>query len=168
MGWKESDIPRDVLRKLLEADAANNPPAKEPKAKKFVHPCCFRIEAAERLVVFVAVETKNETNERQWKAKNRRAGAAWKAVREAIGGQLGLLEPFARAYASDKALRVTFTRLGGRRLDQLCNLGAACKGVEDAIAYLLGADDGDPRWDARAEQEPGELVGVRIEVEIKE
>lgn len=119
-----------------------------------------------RITIMIAVETKAEVNQRAWKAKNRRAGEAWRRTREAIGPHLGALEPFARHYADGGALRVGFVRLGGRRLDVMSNLGSALKGVEDAVAYLLGASDGSPQWHAAAGQEPGGgLVGVRVTVE---
>lgn len=136
------------------------------KLPDFVDPSVRLSPDGSKLILMVAVETKNETNERKWKSKNRRAGAAWNAVRKSLGPRLSLLEPFAVAYAAGKALKITFVRLGGRRLDQMSNLGAALKGCEDAIAYLLGANDGDPKWHAVAEQDTVGLTGVRIEVEI--
>lgn len=118
------------------------------------------------LTLFVAVETKNETNERQWKAKSRRAGAQWNAVRKAVGPHLVMLVPLAEHLAQGGAVRARFTRLGGRHLDQLANLGAAFKGVEDAVCFLLGIDDRSPQWHPVAEQEPGSgPVGVRVEIE---
>lgn len=116
----------------------------------------------------VPIETINETNSRAaWQAKNRRAGAAWVAVRKAIGVHLSLLEPFAKEYASNGALRVRFTRLGGRKLDR-SNLSPACKGVEDAIAYCLGANDGDPRWHPDWDQDTSwDGVGVRVEISVE-
>lgn len=118
-----------------------------------------------RVTILIAHATKNELNQRAWKAKNRRAGEAWRRVREAIGPHLGALEQYARHYAQGGALRVTFTRLGGRHLDQLCNLGGALKGVEDAVCYLLGADDGNPQWHPIPAQECGGPVGVRVDIE---
>lgn len=118
------------------------------------------------LTMFVAVETKNETNERQWKAKSRRAGAQWMAVRKAIGPHLGLLAPFAEHLAQGGAVRAKFVRLGQRKLDALANLGASFKGVEDAICFMLGIDDGSCQWHPVAEQENGPQVGIRIELEI--
>lgn len=115
------------------------------------------------LVITAAVETKNETNERVWRAKHRRAGAAWTAVRKAIGPRLDMLAPFAVHLAIDKPLRVKFIRLGGRKLDR-SGIPAACKGVEDAVAWVLGIDDGSPLWRPDWDQEIGGATGVRIEV----
>ena len=140
------------------------PPAREPKPKEFVEPGI--VIEPHRLVILVDVETTNETNARDWRARSRRSGQAWKRTRNAIGVHLGALEPFARVYASGGALKVKFTRLGGRHLDQMANLGASMKGVEDAMAYLLGADDGDPRWHAIAQQKPGGPMGVEVVLEV--
>jgi hypothetical protein len=118
-----------------------------------------------RVTLLVAVETKSEMNQRAWRARNRRMGAAWKAARVALGVHLGALEPFARAYASGDGLWVKFVRLGGRSID-ISNIAGATKGVEDAVAYLLGADDGDPRWHPSWDREPGGPVGVRVEIQI--
>lgn len=75
------------------------------------------------------------------------------------------LEHLSRSYHEGHSLRIKFVRLGGRKLDR-SGIAAACKGVEDAVAYLLGADDGDPRWKPEWDQEVGGLVGVRVEIEV--
>ena len=43
---------------------------------------------------------------------------------------------------------------------------AALKGVEDAMEYLLNANDGDPRWHAIAQQKPGGPMGVEVVLEV--
>lgn len=163
MSIRERDLPPDVLRAILERCPQNADAPVEPKAKEFVTPGVAIVGG--KLVIMVAVETKNEGNARQWKARNRRAGAAWKAVREAIGSRLALLEPFMDHLAANGAIRATFTRLGGRKLDVMANLGSSLKGIEDAVCYLLGIDDRDPRWVPVPAQEPGGAIGVRIEIE---
>ncbi len=115
------------------------------------------------LIIMVPFASKSESNLREWKGRSRRSGQAWKAVRLAVGRHLDLLFSAAGHYADDGALMVRFTRHGSRRMDK-SNLNAAMKGVEDAIAYLLGADDGDPRWHSSFDQIPGGSVGVRIEI----
>lgn len=171
MGMK---LPADIEAKILATpgvkfygqeqavEVAEKP--RKMKPKELVEPGIAWIGRA--LVLIVAVETKNEINQRAWQGRNRRAGAAWMAVRKAVGGNLATIGGFALHFANGNPLRVTFTRLGGLKLDQMVNLGAALKGCEDAIAYLLGADDGSPLWIANAKQEPGGLVGVRIEIEL--
>jgi hypothetical protein len=46
------------------------------------------------------------------------------------------------------------------------NLPTAIKATEDALAFLMGACDGDPRWRSEFAQEPGGAFGVRIELEV--
>ena len=160
---REKDLPPDVLAKVL----AHEPKAKKHRKQKpaeMVLPELTRTHDF-RVIINVAIETKNELNQRAWKAKNRRAGEAWRRVREAVGWRIARLGPLAEEYDSGASLRVKFTRLGGRKLDK-SGLAAACKGVEDAVAYLLGADDGDRRWLPEWEQEVGGLVGVRVEIEV--
>jgi len=116
------------------------------------------------LVIMVAVDTVSEINHRQWQARNRRTGQSWMAVRRAVGPYLDMLARFSRLYHDGNRLQVTFTRLG--RLADLSNTASAVKGVEDAVAYLLGADDGDERWVPRFEREKSVECGVRVEIEV--
>ena len=118
------------------------------------------------LTIVCAVETFSEINGRDWRERSKRTKAARIAVRSAIAHRLDLLHTYSRHYTAGGTLKVTFTRLGGKKLDRMANLGTALKGVEDAFAYLLFASDGDARWRATAEQEPGGEVGVRITVEM--
>jgi hypothetical protein len=111
------------------------------------------------------VKAVGEVNARDWKARSRRTDAAWSAVSRTLGRHLSLLAPFADAYHGDMALRILFTRLGGRRMDR-SNLPTAIKATEDALAFMMGACDGDPRWRSEFAQEPGGVVGVRIELEV--
>lgn len=157
-------VDKELERRLLEMCRPTTVTPEREQKPTLVEPG-IAIEPT-RLTILVAHATKNELNERKWRAKNRRAGEAWRRVREAIGPHLGSLEPYARHYAQGGALRVTFTRLGGRHLDQLCNLGGALKGVEDAVAFILGADDRDPRWHPAADQVCGGPVGVKVVLEV--
>lgn len=164
MGIRASDLPRDVLRAIYERCPEAKATVERDEVRTMVEPSIAIVDG--KLVLMVAVETKNETNQRIWKAKNRRAGAAWRAVRGAIGSNLALLEPFTRHLAVNGSLRATFTRLGGRHLDVLANLGASFKGVEDAICYLLGLDDRDSRWHPiPAQDTEHDGVGVMVEIE---
>jgi hypothetical protein len=140
-------------------------PAPAPKAKpELVEPSV--ILAGGKLTAEIPVETVSEINDRKWKARSRRTGKAWKAVSRTICPHLILLASFAAAYHRGQALRIVFTRLGGKRLDR-SNLPTALKATEDSVAYLLGADDGDPRWRAAWEQQPGGAVGVRVEITVE-
>ena len=82
-------------------------------------------------------------------------GPIGESVRNAAGN--------AGKQASLPSIRVI--RLGGRGLD-VGTLWRACKPVEDAIAVLLGCDDGWAAWKTAfsVDQEPGPLWGCRIEL----
>jgi hypothetical protein len=109
------------------------------------------------------IETASEANGREWRKRSNRTQAARKVVSEAFGRSLVWVAAFADHFHRGGGLRVVFIRLGGRQLDR-SNLPVALKATEDAVALMLGADDGDPRWRAEWHQEPGGAVGVRIEL----
>jgi len=111
----------------------------------------------------IPLVTSSEINGRDWEARSRRSNAAWKAVSQALGPHLRDLAPIAESYHSGETITIRLTRIGGRKLDR-SNLPTALKATEDAVAFLIGADDGDPRWQAEWDQEPGGPMGVRIEV----
>jgi hypothetical protein len=116
-------------------------------------------------VWLIPYEACSEANQRVWQGRNRRAGAAWRAVRAAVS--LASLVPFEVALNFGEVVRAKFVRLGGRRLDRLVNLPSSLKGVEDAVAYLLGIDDGSPQWAPECAQEPGDgPLGVRVVLEV--
>lgn len=111
--------------------------------------------------------TKSEANQGgNWKGKSKRTKDARRQVSLLCGPKLRKLARFAEHYHAGGILRAKFTRLGGRKLDRMANLGAALKATEDAICLMLGVDDGDPRWVAVSEQEPDGAVGVRIEITL--
>jgi hypothetical protein len=116
---------------------------------------------------WVPLVTASEANARNWKERSARTHAARRAVSRVLGPHLRALADFSEHYHAGGALRVVFTRLGGRRLDR-SNLGNALKATEDAVCLVLGCDDGDPRWVSSFEQEPGGKVGVRVELEALE
>jgi hypothetical protein len=114
--------------------------------------------------VFVAAfEARPEANLRAWRGRHARAGAAWRAVREAVGPLSNLLM-FEWWLSKGRPVRARFVRLGGKRLDPMVNLPSAVKGVEDAVCFLLGIGDESPLWVPSCDQEPGDLCGVRIEL----
>lgn len=110
------------------------------------------------------IVTASESNLREWRKRSSRTGAARRAVSLAFGPALVWVAAFALHYHQGGALRVALTRLGGRQLDR-SNLPAALKATEDAVALMLGADDGDPRWRAEWHQRPSGPVGVVVELE---
>lgn len=135
---------------------------KERKPKPLVTPLTVNRPDG-TLVYVIPLETVGEANQRQWQARNRRAGAAWKAVRAVV--RLDDLAPYAERLQAGGSVAIRFVRLGGRELDPMVNLPSAMKGVEDAFAYLLGVDDRSPLWRPSCGQEAGERVGVRVEIE---
>lgn len=108
------------------------------------------------------IETASEANGRDWRKRSARTKQARDVVSKAFGPVP--LDDYRRWYHEErKPLRLTFTRLATRKLDEF-NLGPALKATEDAVALMFGANDGDPRWMATAKQEVGKLVGVRVEI----
>ena len=83
---------------------------------------------------------------------------------KAFGPHLAYVAPFAVTFHSGKIVRPHFTRIGGRSLDKGVNLPSSLKAVEDAVAWVMGADDGSPNWSASFAQEPGPAYGVRVEL----
>lgn len=119
----------------------------------------------ESLVALLPVVTRSEANESKWVKKMSRKLSTKRAVRETLGPHHDKLSPFALAYHAGRALRIVFTRLGGKRLDR-GNISVSLKAVEDCLEGALLANDGDPRWRAEYKQEPGGAVGVRIELSV--
>lgn len=119
------------------------------------------------LAFMVPLKTVSETNERgQWHKKAHRTGNTRRIVSRVLGKRLRYLVPFAEAFHAGRVVCVTLTRYGGQGLDRLANLGAALKAVEDAVAIMLGADDGAGNWKAVPEQKPGGPYGVLIELAL--
>jgi hypothetical protein len=173
MSIRKSDLPpgmfEDLMRQAQEVYPTGTQILEEQRGIReeapFVQAGVAVFDGGTLLFATIPFRSASEANGRDWRARSRRSGEAWKAVSRTLGPHLGLLASFAEAYHADKGLMIKFVRLGGRKMDK-SNLPAAMKGVEDALAFMLGADDGDPRWHTDFDQEPGGLVGVRIEVEI--
>lgn len=144
------------------------PPATEPP--KLVPMVCLpRSDTKGRIVELtwaLPIVTASEANGRDWKARSNRTKQARDIISKAFGPVE--LDRFKwRYHALKLPLDVTFTRLGGRKLDA-ANLPVALKSTEDAVAMMLGCDDGDPRWRVSFEQEPGGLTGVRVTIRMGE
>lgn len=120
-----------------------------------------------RAVWVLPILTVAESNSRDdWAKKSNRTRTARRIVSRAFGPRLDVVARFALAFHAGRTLGVVFTRLGGRKLDKGVNLPSALKATEDAVALMLGADDGAPNWDAKFEQQPGGKSGVRIELKL--
>ncbi len=139
--------------------ALEGKPAEEPEGKVALLPSVHVPPS----VWIVGVETRSEANGRQWKDRSNRTKAAREAVSKLFGKSLATLALFAEHYHNGGSVLITFTRLAPKRLDR-GNVSVALKGVEDALALMLGADDGDPRWLPSYEQETSERYGVRIKL----
>jgi hypothetical protein len=110
------------------------------------------------------IRTASEANGRDWRKRSNRTQEARRIVSRELGKVLWIVASFAKpVHLHRETLRVKLTRLGGRKLDA-ANLGPALKAAEDAVAMVLGIDDGDPRWQVEFGQEPGGRVGVRLEL----
>lgn len=152
-----------------------NGPERKPDKREFVEPA-FELPGIWTIPVWLASEA--NTRDHRGKTTGRNA-AVKKAVWRALGPHWKIWGPFGdRVRALDNgpfcygmpipkeilpSIRVI--RLGGRGLDT-GNLWRAVKAVEDAIAILLGCDDGKPGWkdSFHVDQEPGPLWGCRIEM----
>jgi hypothetical protein len=158
-------LPPDLERKCL-ALAGVTPAAKPARGK--VELVEAKEEFGEALggrAWTIPFECVNESNKRSWQARNRRAGAAWKAVRKTMN--LFSLAAFEVYVQRGGTVLARFVRLGGRRLDPMVGLPASLKGVEDAVCFLLGVDDSSPQWKPTCEQVPGGKVGVRVELSVE-
>lgn len=116
-------------------------------------------------VAMIPAMTRSEANESSWYRKMLRKGPAKNACRLTLRRGHALLTYFVAAYLAGKALKLTFTRMGGRLLDA-GNLSVSMKTIEDMVAGALLIDDGDPLWLPIYQQIPGGPVGVRVEIEV--
>ena len=117
------------------------------------------------------VSEANRASSQHWRVRAKRAKqqkhvthwAAWAAAPE-------YRDRFGRD-PNAPALIVTMVRIAPCALDS-DNVVGACKYVRDALAQLLGIDDGDPRIDWRVEQRKGApkqyAVEIRIETRIQD
>lgn len=135
----------------------------EPSKPELVTPSVSIV--GESLVAMIPAVTRSGANELRWAKKMMRNLSVKRAVRETLGPHHDKLSRFALAYHAGRALRITFVRLGGRRLDA-GNVAMSLKSVEDVLEGALLANDGDARWRAEYCQEPGGSVGVRITIEL--
>lgn len=102
---------------------------------------------------------KSEANLREhWAVKHRR----FKIQAHAVDVVIGL---FGWAIHVAEPLAITFTRLGGKKLDD-DNLSGSFKAVRDALCRRLGRDDGDEGLTFHYRQDSGNgPKGVRIRIE---
>jgi hypothetical protein len=111
----------------------------------------------------VWVETVSEMNQRShWSERARRFKQQRECVRQAFHGC-----PFTSPFPPwTGRLRITLTRHGRRKLDP-DNLASSFKGIQDAIAELIGVDDGNAQLEWVYKQKPcakrKPTIGIHIE-----
>lgn len=136
-------------------------PRKRGKKESALLPYCV-VDSGDVLRITIPVVTKNLVNMRAWQAKSNVTRICRAEVCKCLGKNLRRLADFAEHYHAGNPIFLTFTRVGGRKVDNMAGLGPTLKPIEDAVALVLGADDGDPRWRATAGQMPGVAVGVIV------
>jgi hypothetical protein len=152
----------DHARPPAPAAVCEEQPQRPPKARDLVPPAFDPSGPAWTVALYLP----SPSNARGVDAG--RAGRQRRAVSTALGPHLGVLARFAAHYHAGGALRVRIVRLGPRLLDD-DNATAAAKWVRDAVAMMLGADDGPGgRIEWKADQERGPLWGVRVELRLIE
>ena len=105
----------------------------------------------------IPIRVVSEANQRcHWATRHRRFKKQKDAVRL-------LLKPLIRGFSVDGKITITLTRYGKRKLDT-DNLAGAFKAVRDAIAKLLGIDDGSERLVWKYEQKKGDYA-IKIKIE---
>lgn len=110
----------------------------------------------------IPLETHGEINGHNWKAKNRRAGKSWQAVRGSV--TLIELQPFESCHMNGNPVYCRLTRIAPRKLDAMDNLPSSLKMVADVLSFLIGCDDSSPLWKPSCNQEVNVRYGVRIEL----
>ena len=161
-------LPPDLERKCLELAGEKPAPARRTRkpAAEVARP-----RASLVLTVTIPVEVVPAANRREhWAAKARRVKAEADAAKAAVfTSRLSVVGPqaFIHEHARDPAfrVRVTLTRLGGRRWDDDNNV-SGLKAVRDAVSkWWLLSDDGADWIEWRYAQLPGGPVGVEVCVE---
>ncbi len=110
------------------------------------------------------IEVRSESNLREhWTKKNSRKHEQWTILKMLFVGRRQCFERWKKAYAVGP-IRITFTKIGGRRLDR-SNLPVSFKGIEDGLAAIMGCNDGHDHWQAAWGQEPGGKIGIKIRIE---
>ncbi len=101
---------------------------------------------------------------RMSKSRIGRAGHERRVTAKVLARGLLKLAYYAGALCCGRRVRVTLTRLGGRKMDA-ANVVAAMKYVQDTVALFLGQDDANPLLDWHYQQAPGGPSGVRVRLE---
>lgn len=126
------------------------------------------LETPNRISFCLPVKTVSESNKSgkgAWRGKSNRTKCARDIVSKFMAAHARKFLPFNEHFQAGGVLHLTFTRVGCIKLDGMANLGHALKATEDAVAMMLGANDGSNRWIARAEQDTGNaFVGISVDI----
>lgn len=163
-GPQSAELLRAALGETHAREKALRISAKALGTGELVAPAVARI--GDVFTAVLPVVTASEANKSEhWRHRSKRTNNAWRVVSRTLGPHLDSLAPLALHYHSGGKLRIRFVRLGGRRLDR-GNVPNSLKATEDALAFMLGASDGNHlQWLAEYDQIPGGASGVRVEME---
>jgi len=145
------------------SDGAKLPAEQGPKPRKRPAPELVAPGFIAPATWIIPLVTASEANGREWRKRSKRTDLAWRAVSKALGPHLVSAALAAAPYHRGEPIRVFLTRLGGRLLDR-SNLPMALKATEDALAFILGCDDGNPLWQAEWFQKCGGPCGVEVAI----
>lgn len=115
------------------------------------------------VVTVPGVAVVSEANRRDhWAVKRKRARLQQEATFLALAG---LGKDARDTLRAAKKVRVTFVRIGGKKLDS-DNLVGAFKAIRDALAKFLRVDDGSNKLEWEWPVQEGGQRGFRIELRI--
>jgi len=114
------------------------------------------------VAVDLPIRIRSEMNSRDhWRTVRKRAQEHHHAVHYSLVNFRGLLKLITDAH---RRIVVTFTRIGPGWFDD-DNLAGGFKFCRDAVAKLIGIDDGSERFDWRYRQERGRVHSARVCIE---
>jgi hypothetical protein len=156
-----------AIRQAFEKGLIELPPEKAPGFVEKSTPKAKRTKpsSAIRLTMELGVECPSTANLRDWRLRDKAARKQRLAVRRFFQDRPACLLPFVQAVAAGKLVTISLTRVGGRSLDNRDNLRMALKPVVDEVHVWFGLDDRSDTLIVEYAQEPGKLVGIRIELE---
>ncbi len=164
--------PRTNMAALIQGTAPGEEPepTKRPHKRDFVQLDWGDMPCPSWWIIPVWLASGNLDDSR--KGGMARKAAVKKAVWNALGPFWKTWGPIGDSIRAIQSQRpgtvlpsIRLTRLGGRKLDRT-NLWRSTKAAEDALAVLMGCDDGWTAWQEAFDvaQEPGKLWGLRIDL----
>ena len=114
------------------------------------------------ICVKFSMRTKSELNQREHWVKKYRRTKLQKDTTKAV-----LMTFTQNTDFGTGKITVTFVRIAKRKIDKGDNLASAFKAVRDAVAMLIGVDDGSDRYEwiyeQRIERNRLDMVEIKIE-----